>query len=114
MLGTLVVAAMEASILALEAGTAVMMQMEKMLKGEEAVRWSEADLMRDKFVALQRAFADALSDTPHTETAQDLRSIIRVNYERLLAEGLLAAALPSLPRIDRNAVRSSDRPSALL
>jgi hypothetical protein len=58
MFGSMVVAVMEVSIITLEASTVIMMQMDKMLHGGKAIR-SEEDLMRDKFVALQRAFADA-------------------------------------------------------
>jgi hypothetical protein len=84
MLGTLVVAAMEASIISLEVCTAVMMEMKKLL-ADEANR-SEADLARDKFAALQQAFSDALSDPAQVKNGQDLRSIIRANYQRLSAE----------------------------
>jgi hypothetical protein len=85
MFGTLIVAAMEASIGALEASTAIMMRMEKRLKGSTAVR-SDADLIRLKLVVLQRAFADALSDPAQAKTGEALRSIILASYERLLAE----------------------------
>jgi hypothetical protein len=46
---------------------------------------SEADLIRDNFLLLQRAFTDALSDPAQAKTGEDLRSIILANYERLLA-----------------------------
>jgi hypothetical protein len=87
MLGTLVVAAMEASIISLEASSAIMIQMGRMLTRRQAIR-SEAELMRDKFVLLQRAFSDALSDATQDKTRADLRSIIRSNYERLSANEL--------------------------
>jgi len=85
MFGTLVVAAMEASIICLEASSAIMMQMEKVLRGGQGIQ-SEANLMREKFAALQEAFADALVDATQAKIGQDLRSIIRVNYERKSAE----------------------------
>jgi hypothetical protein len=97
MFATLVIAAMEASIIALEASTSLMTQIEKLLllRGHKAVR-GEADLIRDRFMMLQRAFADALSDPTQVKTGQDLRSIIRANYERLSAE---ESATRSIPRL---------------
>jgi hypothetical protein len=80
MFGTLIVTAVEVSIITLEASTAMAMQMQKMLRNGQAVR-SEADLMRDKLVALQQAFTDAVSIP--AKTGEDLRSVIRANYERL-------------------------------
>jgi hypothetical protein len=63
MFGTLVVVAMEASIITLQGGTAIMLQMQKTLRADKSIR-SEADLVRVKFAALQRAFKDAFSIIP--------------------------------------------------
>jgi hypothetical protein len=82
MFGSMVVAVMEVSIITLEASTVIMMQMEKMLHGGNAIR-NEVDLMRDKFVALQRAFADASLEVTHAAIGQDLRCLIKVNYDRI-------------------------------
>jgi hypothetical protein len=82
MLGSLVAAAVEVSILNLEAGNAILVQLQKMFKGR-AANQSEAESMQDRFVMLQQAFADVLSNPP---PAADLLSMIRANYERRLAE----------------------------
>jgi hypothetical protein len=82
MFGTMVVVAIEASIISLEAGTAIMMPVEKVLRGGREIQ-GEANLMQTKFVALQRAFSDALASATQAKIGQDLRSIIRANYERL-------------------------------
>jgi hypothetical protein len=88
MLGTLVVAAVEVSVITLEASTAILMQLQNKRRYHDGIR-SEADVMGSKFVALQRAFTDALSDPTQAKTGRDLRSIIRSNYEHLLAEELV-------------------------
>lgn len=84
MFGTLVVVAMEASIITLQGGTAIMLQMQKTLRADKSIR-SEADLVRVKFAALQPAFKDAFSNHTQATTAKELRSIVLANYERLLA-----------------------------
>jgi hypothetical protein len=92
MFASLVIAAMEASIIPLEANTLIMMQMEHLFVGPKTVR-GERDLIRDKFLMLQRAFTDALSDPTQVKTGQDLRSIIRNNYECLSAEEYAARSI---------------------
>jgi hypothetical protein len=82
MFGTMVVIAIEASIISLEAGTAITTQMERMLRGGREIQ-GEANLMQQKFAALQEAFSDALANVTEAKIGQDLRSIIRANYERL-------------------------------
>jgi hypothetical protein len=82
MLGTLVAALVETSIINLRIGTEIMIQAQKTLK-PDAVR-DEADLVREKFLALRQAFEDALSSPVPAD--QGLLSIIRANYERRLAE----------------------------
>jgi hypothetical protein len=62
MFATMVVTAIEASIISLEAGTATMMQMETVLRGSGM--HGEANLMQEKFAALQEAFSDALEGDP--------------------------------------------------
>jgi hypothetical protein len=81
MFGTLVVVAMEASIITLQGGTAIMLQMQKTFRSDKSIR-SEADLVRVKFAALQRAFKEAYT---RATTAKELRAIVLANYERLLA-----------------------------
>jgi hypothetical protein len=81
MFGTLVVVAMEASIIAMQGGTEIMLQMQKTLKSDKSFQ-SEGDLVRVKFAALQRAFKDAYNQSA---TAKELRAIVLANYQRLLA-----------------------------
>jgi hypothetical protein len=85
MFGSMVVATMEMSIINLEACNAIMMQVGKMLHAGQGIQ-DEANLMRDKFAALQSAFADALSDATDAKIGQDLRSIIRLNYASKISE----------------------------
>jgi hypothetical protein len=85
MLGTMVVIAIEVSIICFEAGNAVMMQTEKLLLGSRGIQ-GEAHLMQEKFVALQGAFSEAIANATQAKIGQDLRSIIRANYERLSAD----------------------------
>ena len=85
MFGTMVVVAIEASIISLEAGTAIMMQVEKVLRGRREIQ-GEANLMQQKFAALQGAFSEALANATQAKIGQDLRSTIHANYERLSAD----------------------------
>jgi hypothetical protein len=56
MFETMIVASMEAFIVALESSSAVLMQMKKVLQGGRGIQ-PEADLTPAKFAALQKAFA---------------------------------------------------------
>jgi hypothetical protein len=66
MLGTMVVIAIEVSIICFEAGNAVMMQTEKLLLGSRGIQ-GEAHLMQEKFVALQGAFSEAIANATQAQ-----------------------------------------------
>jgi hypothetical protein len=82
---TMVVIAIEVSIISVEATTAIMMQTEKLLGGSRGIQ-GEADLMQEKFAALLGAFSEAVANATQAKIGQDLRSIIRANYERRSAD----------------------------
>ena len=82
---TMVVIAIEVSIISVEATTAIMMQTEKLLGGSRGIQ-GEAHLMQKKFAALQGAFSEAMANATQAQIGQDLRSIIRANYERRSAD----------------------------
>jgi hypothetical protein len=81
---TMVVIAIEVSIISVEATTAIMMQTEKLLGGSRGIQ-GEADLMQEKFAALQGAFSEAVANAtqaqdwpgPAFHHSRELRTTVR-------------------------------------